>query len=109
MSIEEIFSKRRQIRSAWDQKRLPSKETIKNLLERTLNFAPSKQNLYPFKIHAYGPDDLEKKQIIGQICSLVQLLLEDLSYNTYIPEHQHHNPKSIQVYHPNCSCEKMCW
>jgi len=68
--IEELFSKRRQIRAAWDQTRLPSKETIKDLLERTINISSSKQNMFPFKIHAYGPDDLEKKQIVGQICSL---------------------------------------
>lgn len=68
--IEELFGKRRQIRAGWDQKRLPLKETIQDLLERTLNIAPSKQNLFPFKIHAYGPDDLEKRQIIGQICAL---------------------------------------
>jgi len=70
MSIEELFSKRRQIRAAWDQKRLPSKEIIQDILERTMEIAPSKQNLFPFKIHAYGLDDLEKKQIIGQICAL---------------------------------------
>ena len=70
MSIEELFSKRRQIRAAWDQKRLPSKEIIQDILERTMKIAPSKQNLFPFKIHAYGLDDLEKKQIIGQICAL---------------------------------------
>jgi hypothetical protein len=70
MSIEELFSKRRQIRAAWDQKKLPSKEIIYDLLKRTLNIAPSKQNLFPFKIYAYGPDDLEKKKIVAQICSL---------------------------------------
>ena len=70
MGIEELFSKRRQIRAAWDQKRLPSKEIIQDILERTMEIAPSKQNLFPFKIHAYGLDDLEKKQIIGQICAL---------------------------------------
>jgi len=68
--IEEIFSKRRQIRAAWDQKKLPSKELIYSLLERTLNISPSKQNLFPFKIHAFGPNDPEEKKIIGQICSL---------------------------------------
>lgn len=70
MSIEDLFSKRRQIRARWDQTRLPSKETIKDLLERTMKIAPSKQNLFPFKIHAYGPDDLEERKIIGQICAL---------------------------------------
>lgn len=68
--IEELFSKRRQIRAAWDQKRIPSKETIKNLLERTMKIAPSKQNLFPFKIHAYGPEDLEQRKMLGQICAL---------------------------------------
>jgi hypothetical protein len=70
MGIESIFSKRRQIRAAWDQKKLPSKEIIYDLLKRTLNIAPSKQNLFPFEIYAYGPNDLEKKKIVGQICSL---------------------------------------
>ena len=70
MKIEKLFSKRRQIRAAWDQNNLPSKETIKDLLKRTLKIAPSKQNMFPFKIHVYGPDNLEKKQIVGQICSL---------------------------------------
>jgi hypothetical protein len=68
--IEELFSKRRQIRAAWDQKKFPSKETIYDLLKRTLNIAPSKQNLFPFKIHAFGPKDIEEREIIGQICSL---------------------------------------
>ena len=70
MSIEKLFSKRRQIRARWDQTRLPSKEIIKDLLKRTIKIAPSKQNLFPFKIHAYGPDDLEERKIIGQICAL---------------------------------------
>ena len=70
MELEKIYSKRRQIRAAWDQKKLPSKEIIYDLLKRTLNIAPSKQNLFPFEIYAYGPNDLEKKKIVGQICSL---------------------------------------
>ena len=49
MSIENLFAKRRQIRAAWDQERIPSKELIHDLLNRTLNIAPSKQNLFPFK------------------------------------------------------------
>jgi hypothetical protein len=69
-AIESVYSKRRQIRAAWDQKTLPSKELIENLLDRTLNISPSKQNLFPFKIHAYGPDNPKEKYIIGQICTL---------------------------------------
>ena len=68
--MEELFSKRRQIRAAWSQKKLPSRELIYNLLDKTLNISPSKQNLFPFKIHAFGPDDPEQKHAVGQICTL---------------------------------------
>ena len=70
MSIELLFSKRRQIRAAWDQTKLPTQDQIQDLLQRTLDIAPSKQNLFPFKIHAFGPDDHDEKQIVGKICSL---------------------------------------
>jgi len=70
MGIEEIYLKRRQIRAAWDPDRAPSKEFIYDLLKRTQNIAPSKQNLYPFKIHAFGPDNEKEKRIIEQICCL---------------------------------------
>lgn len=70
MSIEELFSKRRQIRAAWDNEKVPSKEIIYNLLTRTLKISASKQNLFPFKIHAFGPDDKRERDIISQICAL---------------------------------------
>ena len=70
MSIEELFSKRRQIRSAWDTEKVPSKELVQDLLTRTLKIAPSKQNLYPFKIHAFGPDNEKEKRIVEKICCL---------------------------------------
>lgn len=70
MSIEDLFAKRRQIRAAWDPERAPSKEMIYDLLKRTQNISPSKQNLYPFKIHAFGPDNLKEKKIVEQICCL---------------------------------------
>lgn len=70
MSIEELFSKRRQIRAAWDPNRAPSKEMIYDLLKRTQKISPSKQNVYPFKIHAFGPNDEKERDIISQICCL---------------------------------------
>lgn len=70
MSIEELFSKRRQIRAAWDTEKIPSKELIYDLLSRTLKIAPSKQNMFPFKVHAFGPNDLKEKHNVSQICRL---------------------------------------
>jgi len=72
MSIEKLFSKRRQIRAAWDQKKIPTKKQVHNLLDRTLQISPSKQNLFPFKIHAYGPDNVEERETVGKICTLYQ-------------------------------------
>lgn len=69
-TMTEIFKKRRQIRAAWDQQKLPSSELIKDLLTRTLDLSSSKQNLFPFKIHAYGPHNPKEKKIINQICNL---------------------------------------
>jgi hypothetical protein len=70
MSIEKLFSKRRQIRTAWDYEKVPSKELIHDLLTRALKIAPSKQNLFPFKIHAFSPDNVEERSIVSQICAL---------------------------------------
>lgn len=70
MGIEDLYSKRRQIRAAWDQIRAPSKEMVYDLLKRTQKIAPSKQNLYPFKIHAFGPNDENEKRIVEKICCL---------------------------------------
>ena len=68
--IENLYLKRRQIRAAWDQKRIPSKELIHNLLKSAQNVSPSKQNLFPFKVHVFGPDNVRDQDIISQICCL---------------------------------------
>ena len=68
--IYELFKKRRQIRWAWDQERIPSKELIHSLIETTFDVAPSKQNLFPFKIHIIGPKNNKDNHIVGKICAL---------------------------------------
>ena len=68
--IYELFKKRRQIRWAWDQERIPSKELIHSLIETTFDLAPSKQNLFPFKIHIIGPKNNKDNHIVGKICAL---------------------------------------
>ena len=68
--IEKTHSKRRQIRQAWRSDKVPSESLIHNLLQRTMNVAPSKQNLFPFKIHAFGPDNEVERDIVAQICCL---------------------------------------
>lgn len=68
--IHELFKKRRQVRWAWDQERIPSMELIHSLIETTFDVAPSKQNLFPFKIHIIGPKNNKDNHIVGKICAL---------------------------------------
>jgi len=69
-SIFNLFKKRRQVRWGWDQERIPSKELIHNLIETTFEVAPSKQNLFPFKIHILGPENEKDILTVGKICAL---------------------------------------
>jgi len=68
--IHELFKKRRQVRWAWDQERIPSMELIHSLIETTFDVAPSKQNLFPFKIHIIGPKNNKDNHIVCKICAL---------------------------------------
>lgn len=70
MSIEDLLRRRRQIREIWDPEKIPSKELIHNLLSKAFDIAPSKQNLYPFKIHVIGPENHKDKILLGSICAL---------------------------------------
>lgn len=89
MSIEELFSKRRQIRSAWDPHKMPSKELIYDLLKRTQKITASKQNLFPYKIHAFGPNDEKEKRIVEKICCLYT----EGSVNNFDQTEQEHETK----------------
>lgn len=70
MSVEDLLKKRRQIRETWDPEKIPSKELINDLLSKAFDLAPSKQNLYPFKIHVIGPENYKEKVLLGSICAL---------------------------------------
>jgi len=67
---EELIKKRRQVRAAWDSKRIPSKEEVESLLKICLDITPSKNNLQPFKIHVIGPDNKKELDILTGICAL---------------------------------------
>ena len=67
---EELIKKRRQVRAAWDNKRIPSKEEVESLLKTCLDITPSKNNLQPFKIHVIGPDNKKELDILTGICAL---------------------------------------
>tara|TARA_B110000977_G_scaffold193984_1_gene269791 strand:- start:6965 stop:7516 length:552 start_codon:yes stop_codon:yes gene_type:complete len=55
MTIEELFTTRRQIRS-FDSEKIPSRELIEDLLHKTFSLTPSKQNIFPYSVHVIGPE-----------------------------------------------------
>jgi len=67
---EDLIKKRRQVRAAWDNEKIPSKEEVNTLLKKCLELTPSKNNLQPFKIHVIGPDNKKELDIITGICAL---------------------------------------
>ena len=67
---KDLISKRRQVRAAWDNEKIPSKEEVESLLKECLKLTPSKNNLQPFKIHVIGPENKKELDIITGICAL---------------------------------------
>lgn len=61
--IEDIYAKRKQIK-VFLEDRIPSEELIGNILQKTYDLVPSKQNLMPYKVLVIGPEDKNTKQAI---------------------------------------------
>ena len=61
MSIEETFKKRFQARRFLKDK-IPDKELIKSLLEKTFELVPSKQSLVPYNAVSYTHLTLPKNR-----------------------------------------------
>lgn len=68
MSIEETFKKRFQARRFLKDK-IPDKELIKSLLEKTFELVSSKQSLIPYKVNVLGPEHLVIKQKLQNLSS----------------------------------------
>jgi len=60
MTIEKLFTTRRQIRS-FDEEKIPSRELIDDLLRKTFSLTPSKQNIFPYSVHVIGPEHYDLK------------------------------------------------
>lgn len=62
--LEKILEKRRFTRS-FSHETYPKKELVNNLIEKTFDLVPSKQNIIPYYINIFGPEHVEtKKKII---------------------------------------------
>lgn len=70
INLEELLKKRSNI-TFFRQDKVPSKEIIKDILKKTHNLMPHKNNLYNYEIEVYGPEHLEEKKFVAMstVCS----------------------------------------
>lgn len=61
-----ILSQRKQTRN-FDKNNFPTKSNIDKLINETFKITPSKQNLYPYKLHILGPEHVIYKQKFMEI------------------------------------------
>ena len=66
MTIEEIYNRRWQIRQ-YDESSPPEKKLIVDLVNKTFDLTPSKQNLMPYRVHILGPEQEKHKKDFWQI------------------------------------------
>lgn len=83
MPIEDVFSKRRQIRY-YDQKLHPSQELVEELLKKTYELVPSKQSLMPYNVHVLQPKHEEEKQILYHASTHCGTLINKNAYAPYV-------------------------
>jgi hypothetical protein len=67
--IENLLSKRRQIKY-FDQNNYPDRDEINSILESTCRLVPSKQNLMPYKVHVFGPENIDYKKELYNLSSM---------------------------------------
>lgn len=65
--IEDLYKKRKQIKDFSDK--LPPEGLVEDLIYKTYQCVPSKQNLMPYKIHVIGPEDKKTKEALYELAS----------------------------------------
>ena len=68
--LEEILKKRSNI-TFFKQDKVPEKKIIEDILEKTHNLMPHKNNLYNYEIEVYGPEHFDEKRFVAMstVCS----------------------------------------
>lgn len=87
MDFIDAFTNRRQTKY-FRKDKIPSKELIQIILERTVSLTPSKQNIMPYKIIVLGPDKVKEKEALFRMAE-----------GSDTP-HEYEENKNIQVFAP---------
>ena len=66
-NVLEVFSKRKQTKDF--KSKFPKQKIIKQIIQKTFDLVPSKQNLVPYKVTVLGPDNPIEKDILENLTS----------------------------------------
>lgn len=68
--LQELLKKRTNI-TFFREDKIPDKKTIEDILEKTHNSMPHKNNLYNYEVEVYGPEHNEEKKFVAMstVCS----------------------------------------
>ena len=69
-SIEDVLKKRSNI-TFFSEDKIPDKKVIENILQKTHDLMPHKNNFYNYEIEVYGPEHFEEKKVVAlaTVCS----------------------------------------
>ena len=69
-SIENVLKKRSNI-TFFKEDKIPDKKVIENILQKTHDLMPHKNNFYNYEIEVYGPEHAEEKKVVAlaTVCS----------------------------------------
>jgi hypothetical protein len=107
-----VLSQRKQTRN-FDKNNFPTKSNIDKLINETFKITPSKQNLYPYKLHILGPEHVIYKQKFMEISSsenihgcdpappyMIIFTLRIAQPNSFVKRKVLKNPKDFQQCDP---------
>lgn len=82
MPIEDVFSKRKQIRYYGQEE--PSQELVEELLKKTYELVPSKQSLMPYNVHVLQPKHKKEKDILYEASTHNGTVINKNVYAPYV-------------------------
>jgi len=80
--IDTILGKRRHVRD-YDANHIPSKYLVDSLLKLAWHVTPSKNNIMPYQVNVFGPENKKEKKIIYKNCVSQEDYINSFNNNNY--------------------------
>jgi hypothetical protein len=81
--IDQILGKRRHVRE-YNKSIIPSKSTINSLLMLAWHVTPSKNNIMPYQVNVFGPENIREKRIIYRNCVSQEEFINSFNHRNWL-------------------------